>query len=64
MATSLNPHYEENARVVTIPDDRFLLCSLDKWKFGEDQTGNIMNLANLESLIEDSRKMGPILLVI
>lgn len=63
MATTLSPYHEENVPSVMISDDRFLLLTKKKWHFGADGTGDIMNLENLHSLIEQSIQMGGILLV-
>jgi cap2 methyltransferase len=49
-ATTLNPYYEGNSSNYTIFDDRFILPSLERWYFGVDQTGNIMNLENIEGM--------------
>lgn len=55
VATTLNPHYEENSPGVAVDDDRFILHSFDKWDFGLDNTGDIMNWRNVESLIEKNK---------
>jgi len=62
-ATTRNPHYEENELNFTITDDRLILLTLPKWKFGPDFTGNIMSLDNLKYLVAESKELGPILLV-
>ena len=35
-----------------VDDDRFMLHSLNKWDFGVDNTGDIMNWANAQHIIE------------
>lgn len=46
-ATTLNPYYEGNNLGQMIPDDRFIIDTLDNWLFGPDNSGNIMNEDNL-----------------
>lgn len=46
-----------------INDDRFILHTLDHWKFGHDYTGNLMDVENLKYLAQESKKLGPILMV-
>ena len=46
-----------------INDDRFILGSLENWEFGVDNTGDLMEPANLERLVERSRQLGDIHLV-
>jgi len=58
VATTLNPHYEGNDLGYMINDDRFIMGSLDNWHFGEDNTGNLMDKANMLSLLERARKLG------
>ncbi|KAL0276090.1 UNVERIFIED_CONTAM: hypothetical protein PYX00_003748 [Menopon gallinae] len=63
ISTTLNPYYEGNPLPKMINDDRFILNTLDRWKFGEDYTGNLMDLQNLSSLVKDCKQLGPILLI-
>jgi len=58
VATTLNPHYEGNDLGYMINDDRFIMGSLDNWHFGEDNTGNLMDQANMSSLVERAKKLG------
>jgi len=58
VATTLNPHYEGNDLGYMINDDRFIMGSLDNWHFGEDNTGNLMDQANMTSLVERAKKLG------
>lgn len=52
LANSLNPYWEENAYDYMITDDRFIKHTLQHWCFGEDNTGDIMNLKNLDDLVK------------
>ncbi|KAK0096668.1 hypothetical protein PV326_004747 [Microctonus aethiopoides] len=51
-ATTLNPSYEGNSPSFMLNDDRFILHTTNNWYFGADNTGNLMNLKNLDSFIE------------
>lgn len=55
-ATTLNPYYEGNAIGDMIIDDRFIIGTLDRWDFGEDYTGNIMDITNLKKITEWSNR--------
>lgn len=46
-----------------IDDDRFIRESFDFWYFGKDNTGNLMDFKNLESLLDLVSTMGDIHLV-
>ena len=43
-----------------INDDRFILGCLDNWEFGVDNTGDLMNIRNLDKL-KVSKKISSIL---
>lgn len=63
IATTLNPYYEGNSPSVMIDDDRFIRCTLNHWCFGEDSTGNLMKLNNLDKLVKLSESRNDIFLV-
>ena len=54
-ATTLNPYFEGNDLGQMIPDDRFIINSLNCWDFGPDFTGNIMHPSSLEYFVEKFR---------
>ena len=43
-----------------INDDRFILGSLENWEFGVDNTGDLMEPANLEQLVARCRQLGDV----
>ncbi|XP_011647004.1 cap-specific mRNA (nucleoside-2'-O-)-methyltransferase 2 isoform X1 [Pogonomyrmex barbatus] len=65
LATTLNPHCEGNSYDSMVADDRFIRHTLKHWCFGADNTGDIMDLRNLDALVERSESLdgGRILLV-
>lgn len=66
LATTLNPYCEGNSYNHMVADDRFIRYTLNHWCFGADNTGDIMDLRNLDALIEKSESLdgrGRILLV-
>lgn len=42
-ANTLNPYYEGNDFKSTVTDDRLIFTTLDRWYFGQDQTGDVMS---------------------
>ncbi|XP_049787047.1 cap-specific mRNA (nucleoside-2'-O-)-methyltransferase 2 isoform X3 [Schistocerca cancellata] len=63
LSTTLNPYYEGNPLSCMINDDRFILHTLENWTFGADFTGNLMDTSNFKHILEESQKMGDVLLV-
>lgn len=63
LATTLNPYYEGNPLSCMINDDRFILHTLDKWNFGLDYTGDLMNIKNMLHIVKKAAEMGDVLLV-
>lgn len=59
-ATTLNPYYEGNSFDKAVLDDRFMVQTFENWEFGEDFTGDITNVRNIERLITRCRKMGKV----
>jgi cap2 methyltransferase len=47
---SLNPYYEGNDQEAMVDDDRFISETSDRWYFGEDNSGNILNANNIGGL--------------
>ncbi|KAK3920253.1 Cap-specific mRNA (nucleoside-2'-O-)-methyltransferase 2 [Frankliniella fusca] len=62
-AVTLNPYYEGNPLSCMINDDRLVLKTLDKWLFGKDNTGDLMNKENLLDIIEKASELEEILLI-
>ncbi|XP_071559620.1 cap-specific mRNA (nucleoside-2'-O-)-methyltransferase 2-like isoform X1 [Temnothorax nylanderi] len=52
LATTLNPYCEGNSYDSMVADDRFIRHTLRHWCFGDDNTGDIMGLRNLDALVE------------
>ncbi|KAJ8681037.1 hypothetical protein QAD02_016824 [Eretmocerus hayati] len=63
LAMTLNPYYEGNSNTDMISDDRFIVSTLKNWYFGEDYTGNLMSLKNLDGIIQKARSKGKVNLV-
>ena len=63
MGNTLNPYYEGNNLSEMIDDDRLIIDTLDKWHFGENNTGNIMNDTYLADLQRTTSFMHPLNLV-
>lgn len=47
---SLNPYYEGNDQEAMVDDDRLIIETLDRWYFGEDNSGNILDIENIQGL--------------
>jgi cap2 methyltransferase len=47
---SLNPYYEGNDQDAMVDDDRFIIETLDRWYFGIDNSGNILDPNNIKGL--------------
>ncbi len=54
-ASTLNPFYEGNSTSSMINDDRFVIRTLDRWCFGPDDTGDILNATNRRNLADAIR---------
>jgi len=47
---SLNPYYEGNDQGAMVDDDRFIIETSDRWYFGVDNSGNILDTNNIKGL--------------
>ena len=63
MGNTLNPYYEENNLSEMIDDDRLIVDTLEKWHFGSDNTGDIMNKSYLNGLRQKISAIQPVHLV-
>ncbi|XP_033323110.2 cap methyltransferase 2 [Megalopta genalis] len=63
IATTLNPYYEGYSPYKMVGDDRFIKHTLDHWCFGEDNTGDLMSIENLNELIKMSEPCNNVFLV-
>lgn len=58
-ANTLNPYYEGNDFKSTVTDDRLIFMTLDRWYFGQDQTGDVMSPEfKVERFLETSSEGG------
>ncbi|CAN8002772.1 unnamed protein product [Ixodes hexagonus] len=56
-ANSLNPYYEGNCSKSTVADDRLMFGTLERWYFGQDQTGDVMSPEfKIEAFLEGKEK--------
>jgi len=62
LANSLNPYYEGNDLNAMLDDDRFIVETIDKWCFGQDNTGNIMDQDNIRAIRKQVSNISPICL--
>lgn len=63
---TLNPYFEGNSSKEMVDDDLFISKTYSNWYFGLDNTGNVMNSDNIESLgdtVRDKKEDKPVLLV-
>ncbi|XP_075226562.1 cap-specific mRNA (nucleoside-2'-O-)-methyltransferase 2-like isoform X2 [Lycorma delicatula] len=56
LASTLNPHHEQNTLSCMINDDRLIYNTLHKWNFGDDATGDLFNKKNMEFLVESTKE--------
>ncbi|XP_050394138.1 cap-specific mRNA (nucleoside-2'-O-)-methyltransferase 2 [Patella vulgata] len=63
LATTLSPYYEGNSHGQMIDDDRFIRETLDKWYFGEDGSGNLMDSVIIDGLVTKATEHGDVNLV-
>lgn len=64
LATTLNPYCEGHSYDRMVSDDRFIRHTLKHWCFGADNTGDIMNLRNLDVLIEEFKQLDEEILLV
>ena len=61
-AQTLNPYYEHDRSTadMLIDDDRLIFHTIDEdhWDFGVDNSGNLMNRANIDHYIRRFQPMG------
>lgn len=63
VANTLNPYYEGNSPSNMISDDRFMFHTLENWHFGADNTGNLMDWSNSQTIIKKANSLGKVMLV-
>jgi len=60
VATTLNPYYEGNPLDFCVSDDRLVSYTLDKWCFGDDNTGSIFHEGLIKSIKKKFSEIYPI----
>lgn len=61
---TLNPYCEGNSYNSMIDDDRLIRHTLKNWHFGRDNTGNLINTTNLDSLVEKSKNLNKYVMLV
>jgi cap2 methyltransferase len=56
VAISLNPHFEGNDQFQMIDDDKLINETMANWCWGEDSSGDLRRIQNIEFLWEDARR--------
>ncbi|KAF4520681.1 hypothetical protein B566_EDAN006357 [Ephemera danica] len=65
LASTMNPHFEGNPGTLMVADDRFISLTLDKWHFGQDNTGDILRTENSQALVTAANeKLGQKILLV
>lgn len=64
LASTLNPWYEGNRLNSMVNDDRFILHTQEHWCFGKNQSGDILDVDNLQHIVNQALlQLGPVMLV-
>ncbi len=56
-ASTLNPFHEGNSTSSMINDDRFVVRTLDRWLFGADGTGDVLDEGNRRDIVQSMSRM-------
>lgn len=54
-ATTLNPYYEGTDNSFMIADDRLIIGTLNRWHFGDNDVGNLMDLQTFKQTLDRFR---------